>query len=117
MVRTWIFAAALALSAGSLATQVSAAEAIEGNWKTLVGDTARIASCDKGFCITLANGKFAGKQIGHMQGAGGLYNGQITDPKDDKTYEGSAAVTGNALKLQGCVLKIFCKTQIWVRQP
>jgi uncharacterized protein (DUF2147 family) len=117
MIRTWILAVVTALSAGSFAMQASAAEPIEGNWKTLVGDIAKIAPCSEGFCSTLINGKFAGKQIGHMQGTGGLYNGQITDPKDDKTYDGSAAVTGNALKLQGCVLKIFCKTQVWVRQP
>lgn len=115
MVRTWAFTVALALSAGSLASQASAAESIEGNWKTMVGDTARIAPCSEGFCITLINGKFAGKQIGHMKGTGNLYSGQITDPEDNKTYDGSAAVADDYLKLQGCVLKIFCKSQVWKR--
>ena len=111
MNRKILLMGALALWAGS----AIAAEPIEGDWKTEVGDTARIASCAEGFCITLVNGKYTGKEIGQLKGNGGLYNGQITDPKDNKTYEGSAAVTGNHLKLQGCVLKIFCKSQIWTR--
>jgi uncharacterized protein (DUF2147 family) len=102
---------ALALWAGSAA----AAEPIEGDWKTEVGDTARIAPCAQGFCITLINGKYTGKMIGQLKGNGGLYKGQVTDPKDDQTYEGSAAVTGNNLKLEGCRLKIFCKSQVWKR--
>jgi len=106
----------LAVAAGwMIAAPLWAAEPIEGNWKTASGETARIAPCAQGFCITLTTGKFANRQIGHMKGGGGLYNGQITDPKDDKTYDGSATVTGNNLKLQGCVMKVFCKTQIWVR--
>ncbi len=100
----------------AFAGQAVAAEPIEGDWKTLVGDTARIAPCNgDSFCITLVNGKFQGKQIGTLKGGAGSYTGQITDPKDNKTYEGSAVVTGNALKLTGCVLKIFCKSQVWTR--
>jgi uncharacterized protein (DUF2147 family) len=111
MIRKILLVSAVALWAGS----AIAAEPIEGNWKTEAGDTARIAPCPEGFCITLVNGKYANKQIGNMKGNGGLYNGKITDPKDDKTYEGSAAVSGSQLKLQGCVLKVFCKSQVWTR--
>lgn len=112
MFRKIVLVGALALCAGSAV----AAEPIEGDWKTMLGDTARIVPCPEGFCITLINGEHSGKMIGQMKGGGGLYKGQITDPKDDKTYEGSAAVTGNNLKLQGCVLKVFCKSQVWTRQ-
>jgi len=111
MIRKILLLSAVALWAGSAV----AAEPIEGDWKTEAGDTARIAPCAQSFCITLVNGKYAGKMIGQLKGNGGLYSGQITDPKDNKTYDGSAAVTGNNLKLQGCVLKVFCKSQIWTR--
>lgn len=111
MIRKILLVGVLAMWTGS----AIAAEPIEGDWKTMKGDTAHIAACAQGFCIRLINGPYAGKEIGHLKGNGGLYNGQITDPKDDKTYHGSAAVTGNNLKLQGCVLKVFCKSQVWTR--
>jgi uncharacterized protein (DUF2147 family) len=111
MIRKILLLSAVALWAGSAV----AAEPIEGDWKTEAGDTARIAPCAQSFCITLVNGKYAGKMIGHLSGNGGLYKGKVTDPKDDKTYDGSAAVTGNNLKLQGCAFKIICQSQIWTR--
>jgi len=112
VIRKILLLSALALWAGSAV----AAEPIEGDWKTEAGDTARIAPCTQGFCITLVNGKYAGKEIGQLKGNGGLYKGQVTKPQNNKTYEGSAAVTGNKLKLQGCALKIFCESQVWTRQ-
>ena len=102
-------AAALAFSAAS----VQAAEPIEGNWKTASGATAQIAPCGGSYCVTLKTGKHAGKQIGKLSGTGASYTGEITDPKDDKTYSGSAAVSGAMLKLKGCVLKVLCKSQNW----
>ncbi len=103
--------AALAFSAAS----VQAAEPIEGNWKTASGATAQIAPCGGSFCVTLKTGKHAGKQIGKMAGADGAYKGTITDPDADKTYSGSGKVSGNSLKMQGCVMSVFCKTQTWSR--
>jgi len=107
--------AALLLFAGTAV----AAEPIEGDWLTLKKDTARIAPCQAQagkFCITLIDGEYAGKIIGVLSGGGGQYVGQVTDPADNKTYDGSATVTGKALKLQGCVMKIFCKAQVWMRK-
>lgn len=92
-----------------------AAEAIEGNWKTASGETAKISPCGDAFCVTLVTGKHAGKQIGRLSGKGGTYSGQITDPAADKTYSGSGAVTGNSLKMKGCVMKVLCKSQTWTR--
>lgn len=104
-------AAALVFSAAS----VQAAEPIEGNWKTASGATAQIAPCGGSYCVTLKTGKHAGKQIGKMSGADGAYKGTITDPEADKTYSGSGKVSGNSLKMQGCVMSVFCKTQTWSR--
>jgi uncharacterized protein (DUF2147 family) len=97
------------------ATLAQAAEPIEGNWKTASGETAVIAPCGGSFCVTVKTGKFAGKQIGKMDGSGADYSGEITDPSDDKTYSGYGTVSGNSLKMKGCVMSVFCKSQTWNR--
>lgn len=107
------FAVMTALLMSAIAAQ--GAEPIEGNWKTPTGATAEIAKCGSAYCVTLKSGKFSGKQIGRMSGAGETYSGEITDPETDKTYNGSGAITGNALKMKGCVLKVLCKTQTWTK--
>lgn len=111
MIRNSLLAAAFLLSA----TSAFAAEPIVGNWKTASGETAAIASCGGAYCVTLKTGKHAGKKIGKMSGSGDSYSGEITDPKDDKTYSGSASISGNSLKMKGCVLMILCKSQTWTR--
>ncbi len=98
------------------ATNVSlAAEAIEGKWKTASGETATIAACGPAYCITVSTGIFAGRKIGTFTGKGDDYTGEITDPENDKTYSGSGTVSGNSLKMKGCVLKVLCKSQTWSR--
>ena len=103
------FAASLVVATGAPAL----ADVIQGNWKTESGETAAISKCGSSFCIQLKTGKYAGKRIGKMKGSGGSYNGTVTDPADNKEYSGSASVRGSNLKLKGCALKIFCKTQNW----
>jgi uncharacterized protein (DUF2147 family) len=112
MMRRLMLAAALALTAASAA---HAAEPIEGNWKTASGETAVIGKCGTAYCVTLKTGKHSGKQIGKLSGKDGEYSGEITDPADDKTYSGSGSVSGNSLKMKGCVLAILCKSQTWTR--
>lgn len=112
MIRTMILTSALLVA--SLAPAV-AAEPIVGSWKTASGETAVIAQCGSAYCVTLKTGKYAGKQIGKMSGTGAEYKGEITDPAADKTYSGSGSVSGNALKMKGCVMSVFCKTQTWTR--
>jgi len=111
MKRVMIIAAAM-LMGSNLA---SAAEAIEGNWKTASGETAAIGPCGSAFCVTVKTGKHAGKQIGKLSGKGNSYSGEITDPANDKTYSGSATVSGSSLSMKGCVLKVLCKSQTWTR--
>jgi uncharacterized protein (DUF2147 family) len=107
--------AGLAATLMLLAVQAGAAEPIEGNWKMANGDTAQIAKCGSGFCVTLRTGKYAGRQIGSLSIVNGAYTGKITDPESDKTYSGSGSVAGHSLKMQGCVIKILCKSQTWTR--
>ena len=109
--RTFLVAAFLAASA----TLALAAEPIEGNWKTASGETAAISACGGSFCVTLKTGKYSGKRIGKMTGSGNDYSGEITDPSEDKTYSGYATVSGSKLRMKGCVMSVFCKSQTWTR--
>jgi uncharacterized protein (DUF2147 family) len=98
-----------------VAAPALSAETIVGKWKTESGETANIGSCGSSFCVKLETGKHAGKQIGKLAGKDGNYNGEITDPANDKTYAGSGTINGGKLSMKGCVLKILCKTQTWSR--
>jgi uncharacterized protein (DUF2147 family) len=111
MMRRVMLVAVLALAA----TGARAAEPIEGSWKTASGETAVIGKCGTAYCVTLKTGKHSGKQIGKLSGKDGEYSGEITDPAEDKTYSGSGSVSGNSLKMKGCVLAILCKSQTWTR--
>ena len=109
MIRT----ASMALAALVVSAGFALADPIEGNWKTASGETAAISGGGS-FSIVLKTGKYAGKKIGSMSPDGGnSYSGTITDPKDDKTYSGTATLSGSSLKMTGCALKIFCKSQTW----
>jgi uncharacterized protein (DUF2147 family) len=111
MFRKFSFAVAAAVFIAGAAH----ADPIEGNWRTQSGETATIVDCGGGFCITLKTGKFAGKQIGKIGASGeGSYAGSITDPNNDKTYKGKASLSGDKLKMSGCVLGgLLCRNQNW----
>jgi uncharacterized protein (DUF2147 family) len=97
-------------------TPAGAAESIVGNWLTASGHIAQIRQCDGGYCIIATAPAHRGKQIGRMSGSDGSYSGEITDPETDRTYSGSATVTGSSLKLTGCALKVFCRSQTWTKR-
>lgn len=105
-------AAAVFMSGAALAS-----DPIVGNWTTDSGETAAIAGGGP-FRITLKTGKHAGKRIGNLNADGsGKYSGEITDPANDKTYSGKATLSGNSLKMSGCVLGgLICRSQNWKRQ-
>jgi uncharacterized protein (DUF2147 family) len=113
MLRKTILAAA-AVFAFSLSA-AWAVEPIEGNWKTQSGETAAITNCGGAYCVTLKTGKHSGKQIGKMTGTGDKYKGSITDPANDKTYSGSASISGSSMRMRGCVLGVLCKSQTWTK--
>ena len=106
---------ALVLSALLAAPAVVAADPIVGSWRTEAGTTAAIAQCGGAFCITLRSGQHAGKRIGNVSPAGaGRYSGTILDPASDKSYSGSATLSGASLRLSGCVLGgLICRSQTW----
>ena len=97
--KSLLLGAALAVSAASPALS---ADPILGKWRAPGGGT-------------VISGQHKGKAVGRMSGSAGNYTGQVTDPRDDRTYSGSASVSATQLELTGCALKVFCKTQVWVR--
>ncbi|PZM14414.1 hypothetical protein CPY51_11465 [Rhizobium tubonense] len=99
----------------TFASTSHAADPIIGNWKTEVGTTAAIEPCGGGYCIVLRTGKHKGEQIGTFKGSGSSYSGKITDPDAKKTYDGKMTVSGNSIKMSGCVMRVFCQSQTWSR--
>ncbi len=54
----------------------------------------QIANSGGKYCVTLISGKYAGQVHRQHGGQVARYKGTITDPADDKTYAGSAKVSG-----------------------
>lgn len=120
--------AALALSAGA-----AMADPVVGTWKTQPGDDGNyalvtIAKCGSQICGTLGKGfdssgntidspNIGRKMIWDMNadGGGSYSGGKIWAPDRDKTYKSKMSLSGNTLKVSGCVLGI-CRSQTWKRQ-
>ena len=61
--------------------------------------------------------KYKGKSIGCLSGKGGTYKGKVNKLDEGKTYMGKASVSGNTLKLAGCVFGgLICKSENLKRQ-
>lgn len=107
---------ALALGTSMLFATVALADPIEGTWRTQAGDKAAISACGDSFCIKLVSGEYNGQSIGKMKASGnGKYTGSITKPSNGKTYKGSGQLSGNSLKMTGCVLAVLCESQTWTK--
>jgi uncharacterized protein (DUF2147 family) len=51
-----------------------------------------------------------------MKPAGeGTWKGRIYNPDDGKTYNATVRLSGNTMKVQGCVLGVLCKTNNFAR--
>ena len=48
-------------------------------------------------------------------GTTGKWEGQIYNPEDGDTYQGSIELHQRGLKVEGCVAYILCQSQIWTR--
>ena len=98
-----------------------AADGIEGMWQRPAnkgGALERISACGGAFCVTVASGEHSGKSAGKFtMTAPGKYKGTLTDISANKTYNGKATLTGNSLKMSGCVMGgLICSSEIWSRQ-
>ncbi len=107
----------LMASAALIAAAPAAAEGIDGVWKTPKGSNAQIYGCGGARCVKLIDGPFKGKVLSSdmADDGSGSFSGSILNPEDGRTYSGYATVSGGSLKLKGCALKIFCKSQVWTR--
>ena len=117
--------------AGLIATCAAADPAL-GTWQTEVDDGSfayiSMTQCGNAVCGTIArtfeNGGTEysspnlGKQIviDMVPQGGGEYEGQVWRPSNNKIYVGKMTVSGNALRLRGCVAGgLICASQNWAR--
>ncbi|MEZ5715009.1 MAG: DUF2147 domain-containing protein [Paracoccaceae bacterium] len=123
---------AMALAAGlAMAAGAAWADPAEGMWKTEVDDGSyahiKIYSCGQKVCGDIVrtfnsggeyNSPNKGKRIVRdMSPEGdGYYAGQVFRPSNGKVYTGKMQMTGNKLKLKGCVAGgLLCSSQTWTR--
>ena len=109
---------AVALLAAGLSGPAQAAAGVEGVWRTESGEQAQMYACGKAICVKLLTGDFKDTMLSQdlAEDGAGVWSGSLFNPGDGKTYAGSATLAGDSsLKLKGCALKIFCKTQTWTR--
>jgi uncharacterized protein (DUF2147 family) len=125
MKRLFACAAALAVMAtGALA------DPVEGVWKTQVDDGhyahITMSPCGDMICGVIsqafdANGPIKSDNIGKqlvwdmkIKGKGAYNKGKIWQPSTDKVFNSKMALSGDVLKVSGCVGPI-CKNQTWTR--
>ncbi|WP_371226427.1 DUF2147 domain-containing protein [Roseovarius sp. 2305UL8-3] len=123
---------AIAAAALMISTGAAFADPILGTWKTQPGDDGNyglvtISKCGSQICGVLGQGfdsagnKIDSPNIGrkmiwdmNADGGGKYSGGKIWAPDRDKTYNSKMALSGNSLKVSGCVLGI-CRSQNWTR--
>lgn len=118
-------------AAFALGATAAAADPIEGLWQTQADEGAfafvQITPCGGAFCGTITR-TFKGKEeyqspnigkqivIDMVAQGGGSYSGKVLRPADNKIYNGKADVSGNSMKLAGCVAGgLICKSQSWTK--
>lgn len=101
-----------------------------GTWKTQVDDGAyahvKMSQCGAKICGTIsrtfnASGEYKSENLGKKlvwdmtpAGGGAYKKGKVWQPSTGKTYSSKMALSGNSLKVSGCVGPI-CKKQTWSR--
>ncbi|MDR6627326.1 DUF2147 domain-containing protein [Caulobacter segnis] len=139
MFRTTMIAAAAA-TLGLLATPAFAAD-VTGLWQTPTnGGQVEIARCGNSLCGKLLSSnhirenpalkdvknKDESQRVRTLKNLQMLYDfsggptkwtgGKVYNPDDGGTYSGTIELIGeNQLKLKGCIVAPFCKTQVWTR--
>ncbi|MEP1537426.1 MAG: DUF2147 domain-containing protein [Paracoccaceae bacterium] len=122
-----------AILALGTATGAMAADPLEGLWRTTKDDNGNsglieVKPCGAKLCGTLiksfdaSGASVSSKQIGRkiisetVASGGGSYKGKVYSPDRDKTYNSKLALSGNTLKVSGCVLGICRDGGTWSRQ-
>ncbi|ETX30988.1 DUF2147 domain-containing protein [Roseivivax isoporae] len=120
-------ALALVLAAGTAA----AADPVLGTWKTEADDGSYafvgMKPCGDKICGTIdrtfnAQGEYRSPNIGEylvlnmVPQDGNRYEGRVWRPSNDKVYLGKMELSGDSLKLSGCVAGgLLCSSQTWSR--
>ncbi|WP_299872168.1 DUF2147 domain-containing protein [uncultured Sulfitobacter sp.] len=115
----------------ALASTAWAADPIEGLWKTQPDDGVfyhvKMQPCGGGFCGVFQKKFEGGKEVASdvigknavfdmKATGGGSYEGKAWKPSNNKTYKGTGEVSGNKLRIGGCVLGgLICLKQTWTR--
>lgn len=123
----------LSAIAGLALAGAAMADPVEGTWKTIPDDNGnfghiQVGPCGAKICGTLVksfgpgggeidspnNGK---KIIWDMvaDGGGEYSGGKVWSPDRDKTYNSRMQLSGNSLKVQGCILGICRDGGTWTR--
>ena len=128
MMKKLLLAMVLSLAAGA-----ALADPVEGTWKTKPDDNGdfgyvQIKPCGPAFCGTLikafdstgaekASDNIGKKIVWDMVAyPDGLYDdGQIWSPDRNKTYNSDMQLSGDSLKVRGCVLGICRDGGSWSR--
>ena len=122
-----VYAAALALVT---MTGAALADPVEGVWKTQVDDGhyahITMSACGDMICGVIsrtfdANGEIKTENLGKqlvwdmkVKGEGAYNKGKIWQPSTGKVFNSKMALSGDTLKVSGCVGPI-CKKQTWTR--
>lgn len=116
----------------AMAGAALAADPLEGTWRTAKDDNGNsglinVAPCGAALCGTLvqsfdAAGKpFKSENQGRqiisqtVSSGGGDYKGKVFSPDRGKTYNSRLKLTGNQLKVSGCVLGICRDGGTWTK--
>ena len=120
------------IAATCLLASAATADPVSGTWKTQPGDDGAyghvtVAPCGPAICGTIAKAfnasgqEIASDNIGKQmiwdmkaKGIGAYGGGKIWAPDREKTYKSKMSLSGNTLKVEGCVL-VICRDQTWTR--
>ena len=121
-----VLAAALVLLAAP-----ALADPVHGMWQTQPDDGAyahvQMAPCGQAICGVIkrtfnAQGEYKSPNLGKklvidmVPQGGGKYAGQVWRPSNDKVYIGKIELSGDSLRLAGCVAGgLLCSKQTWTR--
>ena len=134
--------AGLVLVAGLALPATATSEDVKGLWRTPVdgGSLVRLTPCDGGVCGRIVDSPrlqaapdqkdirnrdlaLRGRALRNLTfmkvrltGPGTWGDGWVYNPEDGGTYKGVMVLQPDgALRLTGCIVRPFCKTQIWRR--
>ncbi len=122
----------LAIVLSTFTVGTAFADPLEGMWRTTKDDNGnsgliQVAPCGDKLCGKLvksydaSGNEMSSKNIGKniisqtVAEGGGKYKGKVYSPDRDKTYSSRLMLSGDTLKVQGCVFGICRDGGTWMR--